>query len=119
MDSNIVACCVTTTALAAAASPTLAAGFLSGDLKDRIEARIEEELLGFIEGLASQLHGDLAANLDIRTMVQEKIEGFDLERLESIIQHIAAKELRHIVILGGVLGFLVGLAEVGLLWLLP
>ena len=38
-----------------------------------------------------------------------------MAKLEAIVLQIASRELRFIVVLGGVLGFLVGLAEVALL----
>ncbi len=96
----------------------LAAGFLSGDTFQRLQTKVQDEILVFIEGLGSKIHEGLAENLDIREMVRTRIESFDLARLEDIIQRIAAQELQHIVILGGILGFVVGLAEVGLLWIL-
>ncbi len=45
----------------------------------------------------------------------EWIEEFDLGTLESIVYGIASKELKMIEVLGGVLGFLIGLLQVGIL----
>ncbi|MEM7262745.1 MAG: DUF445 family protein [Planctomycetota bacterium] len=90
--------------------------FVSGDLVSKIKVKIEEEVLQFVGTLSGELHADLEQHLDIHGMVKEKIEGFDLDRLEAIVFRIASKEFRHIEILGGVLGFLVGLVQAGLLW---
>lgn len=95
----------------------LASSFLSGDLLKTIQGRMETEILSFMETMAGEIQAGLASELDIQEMVRTKIEGFDLDRLEQIIQRIANQELKHIVILGGFLGFLVGLVEVGILWL--
>jgi uncharacterized membrane protein YheB (UPF0754 family) len=53
--------------------------------------------------------------LDVSAIVQQKIEAFDISKLESIIYEVSARELKTIEVLGGVLGFVVGLAQVALL----
>ncbi len=93
--------------------------FIPTEMIEKIKVKLEEEVLVFIEGLSEELHDGIAENLDIHDMVRSKIEGFDLERLEEIVSRIAAQELRHIEILGGVLGFMVGVVEVGIVALLP
>ena len=55
--------------------------------------------------------------MDFQQIVRSKVEAFDLGRLEQIIYDISAKELKTIEYLGGVLGLLVGLAQVGLMLL--
>lgn len=92
--------------------------FVSADVVAKIKTKIEEEVLTFVGTLSRELHADLEQHLDIHGMVKSKIEGFDLDRLEGIVFRIAAKEFRHIEVLGGVLGFLVGTAQAGLLWIL-
>lgn len=49
--------------------------------------------------------------INIQEMVEEKINDLDLEELESIIISIAKKELKHIEILGLVLGAIIGIIQ--------
>jgi uncharacterized membrane protein YheB (UPF0754 family) len=49
-------------------------------------------------------------------LVEEKVGAFAIEKLEALILEVANRELRAIVVLGGVLGVLIGLAQVGFLW---
>jgi uncharacterized membrane protein YheB (UPF0754 family) len=53
--------------------------------------------------------------LDISEIVRTKVERFDLSKLESIIYEVSARELKTIEVLGGVLGFLVGLGQVAIM----
>ena len=53
--------------------------------------------------------------LDLKSIVEKKIEAFDVSALESIVYSIASREFKMIEILGGVLGFLIGLGQVALL----
>lgn len=48
---------------------------------------------------------------EISMIVESKILSFDMQRLEEIIQGLAKTELRHIELLGGVLGFLIGVLQ--------
>jgi len=92
--------------------------FVSDDLIDSLKRKIEKEVVGFIGAMGDELHRGLGEHLDIHAMVRERIEGFDLDRLEEIVHSIAKRELRHIEILGGFLGALIGLVPAGLLHLL-
>lgn len=48
---------------------------------------------------------------EISLIVENKILSFEMQRLETIIQSLAKTELRHIELLGGVLGLLIGLLQ--------
>ena len=50
----------------------------------------------------------------VRKIVEEKIHAFDLDQLETIVRQLAHKEFRSIEILGGVIGFGIGVAQAGL-----
>ena len=54
--------------------------------------------------------------LDVPQLVESKVAAFAIEKLEKLILEVAARELRAIVVLGGVLGALIGLCQVGFLW---
>lgn len=61
----------------------------------------------------------LLRNVSFKEAVRRKIESYDMKELEELVYHIASKELRAIEILGAVLGFLVGLVQVGvMIWFL-
>jgi len=92
--------------------------FVSQDLLEKLKGRIEAEIVGFLGGMSEELHRGLGEHLDIHEMVKARIESFELERLEQIVERIARRELRHIELLGGVLGGAIGVVEAGILALL-
>ena len=57
---------------------------------------------------------NLQEELDLEKIVVEKVAGFSSDKLEEILMGIMAKEFRFVEILGGVLGFLIGLLQVGI-----
>jgi uncharacterized membrane protein YheB (UPF0754 family) len=56
--------------------------------------------------------------IDIRKIAEEKLGAFDLIRLENIVNRVANKEFRAIEFWGLVLGFIIGVAQAGLLAIL-
>ena len=91
------------------------AGFLKGSLVDSIKATLKKEMSGVVESVASSLGDGLGDRLDLKGMVERKILDFDFDQLEAIVLRVASRELRWIEILGAVLGFIIGFAQLGIL----
>ncbi|MCL2217558.1 MAG: DUF445 family protein, partial [Defluviitaleaceae bacterium] len=62
-----------------------------------------------INRVLSLFAGYLAAHIPIQSIIENKIAAFDIAELEEIILTVAGRELRVIVLLGGVLGFVIGI----------
>ncbi len=54
---------------------------------------------------------ELNQRMNIKQIVEDKINGFDVAKLEKLVMYAAGKELKAIEIVGGVLGLVIGLAE--------
>ena len=50
-------------------------------------------------------------NIDFSTIIKDKISNFSLDKLEEIINGLAKKELKHIEVIGAVLGAFIGLVQ--------
>ena len=44
-------------------------------------------------------------------MIEEKLNSLDMIEVEALIMPLVGRELRHIEVLGGVLGFIIGLVQ--------
>lgn len=108
---------------------------LSHSAKDVIKGRIMEKIPGYIplsirygveriaedilakeiprltDRLMDRLHETLGEELQIAEIVESKVNNLAIEELESLIMGFAAKELRFVEILGGMLGFLIGCVQ--------
>lgn len=73
---------------------------------DRVSSALSPALWSWIQ---RQVPG-IVSQLDIQTMVEEKVLGFSLERIEEIVRRTTQRELNVIVRLGYVLGAVVGAA---------
>lgn len=95
----------------------LVSAFLQGETAQQINALLVKQFRDAIPDLLQGLVDKVEHKMDFQQIVRSKVEAFDLGRLEQIIYDISAKELKTIEYLGGVLGFIVGLAQVGLMLL--
>lgn len=83
----------------------------------QIHKTVVEMLRKEAPAMLERLSVEAERRLDFRNLVEERIAGFDLDKLEEVVSGVAASEFRSIEIMGGVLGFLVGLVQLGILML--
>jgi uncharacterized membrane protein YheB (UPF0754 family) len=55
---------------------------------------------------------NLKTDLDLEAIVVQKVQSFSSDKLESILNDIMKKEFKFVEIIGGVLGFVIGLLQV-------
>ncbi|MDR1914682.1 MAG: DUF445 family protein [Clostridiales bacterium] len=80
-------------------------------------ARIGEEqiayakayIMGLLAPSIAQAAVFIANNIDVSGMVENKMNAFSIEEAEEIILSVVQRELNAITLLGGVLGFIIGL----------
>lgn len=76
-----------------------------------IRDKVAQAFSGNSDEFVGLLSAQLSGNIDLAGTIKKNILNFDLSQLESIIEEIAHKEFREIEILGGVLGFIIGLVQ--------
>ena len=72
---------------------------------------LNKEVPSAIDEISADLLVKAKENVDIQKIIEEKINELDLEKLEDIIIKVAKKELKHIEILGLVLGAIIGVLQ--------
>ncbi len=82
-----------------------------------IQDALTDRILETLEAHRGTIVGRFHEELDIGGMVAAKIESLDLAELEDMIFRLVSRELRHIELVGGAVGFVVGAVQ-GVLWLL-
>ncbi|TAH08294.1 MAG: DUF445 family protein [Sphingobacteriia bacterium] len=70
------------------------------------------ELTDLFPVIMKNYMNNLQEDLDLEKIVTQKVAGFSSDKLEQILNDIMAKEFRFVEIIGGVLGFLIGLLQV-------
>jgi len=83
-----------------------------------IHKAVLEEMRKEAPEFQRRLAARMAKRIDVRSIVEERINALETDRMESVIRSVASRELRGIELMGGVLGFLIGLAQAGTLLLI-
>lgn len=92
----------------------LLGSFVNDKLLYNLNKLALESLTIETEPLLEKVSMEVEERIAVRKIVEEKIQAFDLEQLESLVRQLAQKEFRSIEILGGVIGFIIGLIQAGL-----
>ena len=88
--------------------------FLSDDMVEKVTKLFKDELRDFIRESADGVAKKIEEDLDVREMVREKVEAFSSDKLEALLSSLMKKEFRFIEVIGAVIGFLIGCAQVAL-----
>ena len=92
--------------------------FIGEKTISQLKGHFMDELEALFPVLMKRYMGHLQSELDLEKIVTEKVAGFSSDKLEEILMSIMSKEFRFVEILGGVLGFIIGLLQVAItLWL--
>ena len=72
---------------------------------------IEDEIREGIDELSEEMIIKTKSRINIKEIIESKINELDLYELETIILQIVKNELRHIEVLGLILGFFIGIVQ--------
>ncbi|MFN4286083.1 MAG: DUF445 domain-containing protein [Lacibacter sp.] len=88
--------------------------FIGDKTIEKIKAVFLEELQAIFPTLIKKYMGQLQAELDLEQIVTEKVRNFSSDKLEEILYQVMAREFRFVELLGAVLGFIIGLLQIGI-----
>lgn len=80
-------------------------------VQNYISEIIEDEVREGIDELCEEMIAKASNRINIKEIIENKINELDLYELEIIILQIVKNELRHIEILGLILGFFIGIVQ--------
>lgn len=90
---------------------------LTPKLVAKTRVTLMHQLKDLISDLTDSLSVSVEKDLDVHAIVEEKVTAFSSDKLEELLYAIMEKEFRFIELVGAVLGFAIGLVQVGILYL--
>jgi len=85
--------------------------FLTQGMKDKVTELLSQEMDAMIPRLGKAVGDGLESNLSFKDLVRHRVEGFSVERVESLLLAVLKKEFGFIEWSGAFLGALVGFAQ--------
>ncbi|MDI9475697.1 MAG: DUF445 domain-containing protein [Natronincolaceae bacterium] len=87
--------------------PSVFRRMISKHISSIIDEEGDKIITEFIEDTVAKA----TTNIQLSKMIEDRINKFEMEELERIALKVVKTELRHIEILGGVLGFIIGIFQ--------
>jgi uncharacterized membrane protein YheB (UPF0754 family) len=88
--------------------------FVGENTLNKIKDGMLQEIETLLPQLITQYTDSLSAQINIEQMVTEKVSNFSSDKLEEILAAVMKKEFRFVELIGGVLGFVIGLIQMAL-----
>ncbi len=85
--------------------------FLSDEIINKIKSMIKTSILENKETIIDMFTNYLEEKVDFKKIIIENVEAFSLEKLEEITYSLAKKELKHIEVIGAILGGIIGIFQ--------
>lgn len=85
--------------------------YIKSIIKGYIDEIIEKEVNDSIDELSEEIIQKAHQRVNIKEIVENKVNDLDLIELENIILSVSDRELKHIELLGLILGFLIGIVQ--------
>ena len=85
--------------------------FVTGEIKQKVSDLLMGEIRGMLPEFLQTASNELQKRLVFHEVVRDKINAFDSEKIEELLFAVMKKEFKFIEIVGGVLGFIIGVAQ--------
>ena len=86
--------------------------FLTDERIEALQGSVLESIVAHKATFLAKMEEAVEQGLDVQAVVTDKIAAFSVEKLESLVLAVAAKELRAIEYFGALLGVLIGVLQV-------
>ncbi len=87
--------------------------FMSGDMLKKIKNMIKTSILENKDTIIGMFSNYLEEKVSFREIIITNVDRFSLEKLEDITYSLAKKELKHIEVVGAILGGIIGFFQFG------
>lgn len=88
-------------------------GMINAQLLDRLEEMAKEAMIAESPKIKAKVAAMAEEQIDIQSLVRERVDAFELNKLEEVVWNLAGREFRQIEIFGAVLGFIIGVVQLG------
>lgn len=85
--------------------------FFTDKISKDVGNTIKDIIMGNQEKIFEIFSNYAEENIDFEVIISDKISNFSLDKLEEIITFLAKKELKHIEVIGAILGMLIGAVQ--------
>jgi len=86
-------------------------GLASKEIARQLKRRLTKDIIRHIERKKHELAARFKNGIDLKTLMVSRIDNMDFERFEGLLTGFISRELKHLEYLGGLMGFLIGVVQ--------
>jgi len=86
-------------------------GLIGSEILRQIQKSLTHKIIAKIEEQKGRLVEKFQNAIELKEVVSRKVEGFNMEKIESLLMDLISQELTYIEFVGAVLGFIIGLVQ--------
>ncbi len=90
-------------------------GVIGHEVVRQVKKNITRTIIKKVRENKKRLFEKFEDAIELKEVVSRKVEGFDMGKLESILMDLISTELAYIELIGALLGFIIGLTQMGIL----
>ena len=92
--------------------------FVNDSLIEKVKDYVKKSILDNKEEIIEEIVKIAESKIDFKEIMLEKMENFSLQEIENIILRVSKEELKHIELIGGILGGIIAVFQFLLMLLL-
>ncbi|OIP64794.1 MAG: DUF445 domain-containing protein [Nitrospirae bacterium CG_4_9_14_3_um_filter_53_35] len=86
-------------------------GLIGSEILRQIQKSLTHKIIAKIEEQKGRLVEKFQNAIELKEVVSRKVEGFNMEKIESLLMDLISQELTYIEFVGAVLGFIIGFVQ--------
>ncbi|MEK6775930.1 MAG: DUF445 family protein [bacterium] len=86
-------------------------GLIGNEILRQVQKNLTHKIIAKIEEQKGRLIEKFQNAIELKEVVSRKVDGFKIEKVESLLMDLISQELTYIEAVGAVLGFIIGLAQ--------
>lgn len=86
-------------------------GLIGSEILRQVQKSLTHKIIAKVESQKGRLLEKFQNAIELKEVVSKKVEGFNMEKIESLLMDLISKELTYIEVVGGVLGFIIGFVQ--------
>jgi uncharacterized membrane protein YheB (UPF0754 family) len=90
--------------------------FLTPELVEKVKGVLRQDINPLVDQVLEEMSDKIPSVFNVREIVQHKVEALSTDRLEQLLLALMKREFKFIELVGAVLGFLIGIIQLGLVY---
>lgn len=90
--------------------------FMTPEIVEKVRGVLREDISPVVDQVLDEMSDKIPQIFNVQQIVQSKVEALSTDRLEALLMALMKREFKFIEVVGALLGFLIGIAQLGVVY---